>query len=59
MSKESVAYSLGGLALIDFIDKNYGFFSDIFGNIPGPKEFMNRVKPYEAPFQVSCLDGVV
>lgn len=44
MSKESVTYSLGGLALIDLVEKDYGFFSKIFGNIQGSKEFKNIVK---------------
>ena len=31
MPRESVTYSLGGLALIDLVENNYGFFSRVFG----------------------------
>ena len=44
MPKESVTYSLGGLALIDLVENNYGFFSRIFGDIEGPNEFKNIAK---------------
>ena len=44
MPKESVTYSLGGLALIDLVENNYGFFSRVFGDIEGPKEFKNIAK---------------
>lgn len=44
MPKESVTYSLGGLALIDLVENNHGFFSRVFGNIEGPKEFKNIAK---------------
>ncbi|MEM3265364.1 MAG: hypothetical protein QXH07_05370 [Thermoplasmata archaeon] len=33
MPKESVIYSLGGLALIDLVERDYRFFFHIFGNI--------------------------
>jgi transposase len=33
MSQKNVTYSLGGLALIDFAEKHYSVFSEIFGNI--------------------------
>ena len=44
MPKESVTYSLGGLALIDLVERDYGFFSHVFGDIKGPKEFKNIAK---------------
>jgi len=44
MPRESVTYSLGGLALIDLVEKDYGLFSKIFGDIQGPKEFKNIAK---------------
>ncbi|MEM3431532.1 MAG: hypothetical protein QW783_03240 [Candidatus Micrarchaeia archaeon] len=44
MPKETVTYSLGGLALIDLVERDYEFFSCIFGDIKGPKEFKNIAK---------------
>ena len=44
MPKESVTYSLGGLALIDLVENNYRFFSRVFGDIEGQKEFKNVAK---------------
>jgi hypothetical protein len=44
MPKESVTYSLGGLALVDLVERDYSLFSSVFGDIKGTKEFRNIAK---------------
>lgn len=35
---------IGGLALTDLVENNYGFFSRVFGDIEGPKKYKNIAK---------------